>query len=214
MAWKTIKLMPVITPDMLKELADIELKIAGEYKNIGKKIKDLSESESKLADGYNSYSKDLRGLHRVMRDRLSKMEDIKRAEAAGIEEDSIDDIKKQIDQIDAMVKKIEIYYDALKELGENKKRIIMNMNAYSDALVATAKIRKDIVGIDIKIEKEQKNDYAVESMSKLEEKRKDLEREYERSRRDVAKKLEILNDEKKEIANLWKEYKDSVQEII
>jgi uncharacterized phage infection (PIP) family protein YhgE len=214
MAWKTIKLMPVITPDMLKELADIELKIAGEYKNIGKKIKDLSESESKLADGYNSYSKDLRGLHRVMRDRLSKMEDIKRAEAAGIEEDSIDDIKKQIDQIDAMVKKIEIYYDALKELGENKKRIIMNMNAYSDALVATAKIRKDIVGIDIKIEKEQKNDYAVESMSKLEEKRKDLEREYERSRRDVAKKLEILNDEKKEIANLWKKYKDSVQEII
>lgn len=214
MAWKTIKLMPVITPDMLKELADIELKIAGEYKNIGKKIKDLSESESKLADGYNSYSKDLRGLHRVMRDRLSKMEDIKRAEAAGIEEDSIDDIKKQIDQIDAMVKKIEIYYDALKELGENKKRIIMNMNAYSDALIATAKIRKDIVGIDIKIEKEQKNDYAVESMSKLEEKRKDLEREYERSRRDVAKKLEILNDEKKEIANLWKKYKDSVQEII
>ena len=90
----------------------------------------------------------------------------------------------------------------------------MNMNAYSDALVATAKIRKDIVGIDIKIEKEQKNDYAVESMSKLEEKRKDLEREYERSRRDVAKKLEILNDEKKEIANLWKKYKDSVQEII
>ena len=96
MAWKTIKLMPVITPDMLKELADIELKIAGEYKNIGKKIKDLSESESKLADGYNSYSKDLRGLHRVMRDRLSKMEDIKRAEAAGIEEDSIDDIKNRL----------------------------------------------------------------------------------------------------------------------
>ena len=206
--------MPVITPEMLKELADIEGRIALEYKNVGKKVKDLSEAESKLADGYNSYSKDLRNLHRVMRDRLSKMEDIKRAEAAGIEEESIEDIKKQIDQIDAMVKKIEIYYDALKELAENKKRLINNMNAYSDALIAAAKIRKDLVAIDIKIEKEQKNDYAAESMSKLEEKRKDLEREYERARRDVAKKLEILNDEKKEIATLWKKYKESVQGII
>ena len=206
--------MPVITPDMLKELAEIEAKIATELKTNGKKVSDLSSMESKLADGYNSYSKDLRALHRVMRDRLSKMEDIKRAEAAGIEEESIDDIKAQIDEIDASVKKIEVYYDAMKELAESKKHVVGNINAYSDAIIQAAKIRKEIVAIDIRIEKEQKNDYAAESMNKIEEKKRDLEREYERARRDVAKKLEILNDEKKEIRGLWKKFKDSVSDII
>jgi hypothetical protein len=206
--------MPVITPDMLKELAEIEVKIATELKNNGKKVADLSSLESKLADGYNSYSKDLRALHRVMRDRLSKMEDIKRAEAAGIEEESIEDIKAQIDDIDGTIKKIEVYYDAMKELAENKKHVVSNINAYSEAIIAASKIRKDIVAIDMRIEKEMKNDYAAENMSKLEEKKKDLEREYERARRDVTKKLEILNDEKKEIRGLWKKFKESVQDII
>ena len=71
-----------------------------------------------------------------------------------------------------------------------------------------------LVNVNIKIEKQRDSNYAAESMEKMEDKKHDLERDYERSKKEIVKRKEILEEEKNELRDLWEKYRESVDDII
>lgn len=206
--------MPVITSHDLRELAELEEDIADSLKNNGKVMSKIAKLEDRLANGYKSYRKDLREHRELTRKRLQKMEDLKRSKVGVVTDEELSQYAAEVQDIEDTMKKIDILYDALKELSGAKDHIYETIKDYTDELKEAAGLRKDIVSIDEKIEKERESNYAADRMNKMEIKKQEIEREYQRAKKNVLKKKDYLEDEREDLRHLWDKLRESIEPIL
>lgn len=205
--------MPIVTHEDEILLAKIDADLASSIKGLSKKIVGLADQEKKLADSYNDYSKALTEYGRKMRDKYKQMDTLAREERSGIQMNEVKEYKKRIDELDDQIKMIVGYYDAMKDLAIQKRNMITKMDEYADNIVATAKIRKDIIDIGLKIEKDKEKMIAADNLNKREDQLKDAEREFERSKKELEKKWELLGQEKAEVNAKWQNLKKSIEDF-
>jgi hypothetical protein len=74
-------------------------------------------------------------------------------------------------------------------------------------MIDIAKLRKKVVDAGIKIETAKNKMVAAEKIASTEAKLKDLEREYDRKKKDLIKKSEQLETERDEVNEMWKQLK-------
>ncbi len=101
---------------------------------IAKKIETIADAEKKMGELYQSYSKDLGAYVRRMRDKSKQMEVLAREERSGIEDVDVKEYKARIQSVDDQIKKIEGYYDRLKDLSLQKKGMIKIIDIMCDKI--------------------------------------------------------------------------------
>ena len=121
-----------------------------------------------------------------MRDKSKQMDVLSREDRSGVSKKEVDQYKKRIAEVEEQIKMVEGYFDRLKDLALQKAGMTKRMQEYSKLVITNAKVRKKIVDIGLKIEKEKNKMVAAESISKNEDKLKDIEREFERSKKPYA----------------------------
>ena len=202
--------MPIITHQDEILLAKIDVEVAQLFSKLSSTIDSIASAEKKMAGMYQNYTKDLQNYVRHLRDKSKQMEILGREERSGIEEADVKQIKKRVQGVDDQIHMIEAYYDRLKDLSLQKSGMTKRMREYSKLVVINAQIRKKIVNIGLKIEKEKNKMVAADSLSKLEDSLKDIEREFERSKKELIKKWDQIIEEKAEVNEVWQGLKDSI----
>ena len=205
--------MPIITHEDEILLAKVDVEVSDMFKKLASKIDKISDAEKSLGEMYQDYTKDLQEYARKMRDKSKQMEILAREERSGVEKAEVDDYKKKIVDVEEQIKMIEGYYDRLKDLAGQKRSMTKKMEEYVKLVQANAKIRREIVELGLKIEKDKNKMVAAESISKVEDKLKDSEREFERSKKEMDKKWEQLVEERGEVNAMWKAFKGAVDEF-
>jgi hypothetical protein len=204
---------PIITHEDEILLAKIDVEVADMFGKLAGKINKISDFERSLGELYQDYTKDLQEYVRKMRDKSKQMETLAREERSGIEKGEVDGYKKIITDVDEQIKMLEGYYTAIKDLASIKKSLTKRMDEYVKLVDHNAKIRREIVEIGLKIEKDKNKMVAAESISKNEDKLKDTEREFERSKKEMEKKWEQISEERGEVNAMWKAFKTAVDEF-
>ena len=205
--------MPIVTHEDAIELAKLDVEVAHLFTKIAHKINNLGSQEKKLGDMYQSYGKDLQVYQRKLRDKSKQMDVLSREDNSGVESEDVSECKKRIHDVTDQIKMIEGYADRLKDLSLQKKGLIKKMEEYSKLVIHNARIRKNIVLIGLKIDKAKNKMVAAESISKDEDKMKDVDREFERSNKELAKKWEQILEERSEVNESWNALKDSIDEF-
>ena len=205
--------MPIVTHEDAIELARIDVEVAQLFTKLAHRINSLGSQEKKLGDMYQSYGKDLQVYLRKLRDKSKQMDVLSREANSGVDPEEVSDCKKKIQDVNDQIKMIEGYFDRLKDLALQKKGLTKKMEEYSRLVIHNAKIRKSIVLIGLKIEKAKNKMIAAESISKDEDKMKDVDREFERSNKELAKKWDQIIDERSEVNQVWNALKDSIDEF-
>jgi uncharacterized protein YdiU (UPF0061 family) len=205
--------MPIVTHEDEIALAKIDGEVALALKSVSKKITELASEETKLANMYQSYSKLVREYAMRLRDKSKQMDTLAREERSGIEKKEVDAINKKVLNVDEQIKKIEGYYDRMKDLAVHKSGLTKRLDEYADLIVENAKIRKKIVELGLKIEKEKSKLVVADNLEKLENERKDIERDFERSKKELDKKWDQLVQERSEVNTMWISLKDATDGI-
>ena len=205
--------MPIVTHEDAIELAKLDVEVAHIFTKIAHTIDNLGSQEKKLGEMYQSYGKDLHEYLRKLRDKSKQMDVLSREDHSGVDSEDVAECKKKIHDVDDQIKMIEGFYDRLKDLSLQKKGLTKKMEDYSKLIIHNAKIRKQIVLLGLKIEKSKNKMVAAESISTDEDKMKDIDREFERSNKDIAKKWEQILEERGEVNQVWKALKDSIDEF-
>ncbi len=205
--------MPIVTHEDAIELARLDVEVAHLFTKIAHKINNLGSQEKKLGDMYQSYGKDLQEYQRKLRDKSKQMDVLSREDNSGVDSEDVSECKKRIHDVDDQIKMIEGFHDRLKDLALQKKGLTKKMEEYSKLVVTNARIRKSIVLIGLKIDKAKNKMVAAESISKDEDKMKDVDREFERSNKELAKKWEQILEERSEVNESWNALKDSIDEF-
>ncbi len=205
--------MPIVTHEDAIELAKLDVEVAQLFTKLAHRINSLGSQEKKLGDMYQSYGKDLQEYQRKLRDKSKQMDVLSREDHSGVDSEDVAECKKKIQDVDDQIKSIEGFYDRLKDLSLQKKGLTKKMEEYSRLIIHNAKIRKRIVLVGLKIEKAKNKMVAAESISNDEDKIKDIEREFERSNKELAKKWEQILEERGEVNEAWKGLKDSIDEF-
>ena len=205
--------MPIVTHEDAIELAKLDVEVAHLFTKIAHKINSLGSQEKKLGEMYQSYGKDLQVYSRKLRDKSKQMDVLSREENSGVESEDVAECKKRIHDVDDQIKMIEGFYDRLKDLSLQKNGLTKKMLEHSKLVIHNAKIRKSIVLLGLKIDKAKNKMVAAESISGDEDKMKDIDREFERSNKELAKKWDQILDERGEVNEVWKALKDSIDEF-
>ena len=205
--------MPIVTHEDAIELSKLDVEVAHLFTKIAHKINSLGSQEKKLGEMYQSYGKDLQEYQRKLRDKSKQMDVLSREDNSGVESEDVSECKKRIHDVDDQIKMIEGFYDRLKDLSLQKKGLTKKMVEHSKLVVHNAKIRKSIVMLGLKIDKAKNKMVAAESISGDEDKMKDIDREFERSNKEVAKKWDQILDERSEVNQVWNALKDSIDEF-
>ncbi|MHA1777368.1 MAG: hypothetical protein DRO88_00345 [Promethearchaeia archaeon] len=205
--------MPIVTHQDEYLLSKIEVELANMINSLAREIDSIKNQEKKLGDMYQAYTKDLGKYIRKMRDKSKQMDVLAREDKSGISKTEVDAYKKQVQKVDDRIRMIEGYYDRLKDLALQKNNLTKRMKEYASLMVSHAKIRNNIVDIGLKIEKEKNKMVAAESISRNEDKLKDAEREFERSKKELNKKWAQLEEERAEVNQMWRALKNSIDDF-
>jgi predicted nucleic acid-binding Zn-ribbon protein len=172
-------------------------------KQMSSKEKSISKAEKKLADQYGDYTRFMGIFVRKLRDLSKQLEILSREDRSGITKDEVDDNKQWVHHLDNAIDLKEKYYDKLKDLAIQKKSLLEKRVEYADIMIQIARIRKKVVDAGLRIEAAKNKMVAAEKIASTEAKLKDLEREYNRKKKDLMKKSEQLEKERDEVNEMW-----------
>jgi hypothetical protein len=202
--------LPIITTEDEKQLADLEIDIANMMKNLSQKEKLIAAAEVNIADMYSKYIRFLGLYVRKLRDLSKQLEILSREERSGITTEEVSRNKNMVNHIDDVIEVKESYFDKLKDLAVQKKSLLVKRVEYADILINTAKFRKKMVDIGLKIETAKNKMIPAEKVQTIEMKLKDISRDFERSKKDLIKKDEQMEKEREEVNEMWVSLKDVI----
>ncbi|MCP4762845.1 MAG: hypothetical protein GY870_13785 [archaeon] len=174
------------------------------------KEKTIAAAEVKIADLYGDYCRFLGNYVRKLRDLSKQLDILSREERSGITSVDVTHNKDKVSHIDEIIEKKEKYYDKLKDVAIQKKSLLIKRIEYADLSVIVAKYRKQIVGVGMKIEEAKNKMIPADKVAGTETKLKDLEREFERAKKDLMKKDEQLEKEREEVNVMWGALKGTI----
>ncbi|MHA1727263.1 MAG: hypothetical protein ACTSWY_00865 [Promethearchaeota archaeon] len=203
--------MPIVTHEDEKFLSALEVDIAKMMKEMSAREENIARVEVKVADMYGNYVRFLGKYVRKLRDLSKQLEILSREDRSGITQADVDRNKSRVSHTDGIIEANEAYFDKLKDLAVQKKSLLKKRLEYTEILEYNAKKRKEIVKIGLKIEEAKNKMIPAEKVQGVEMKFKDLEREFERNKKDLAKKDDQLEKEREEVNEMWVALKNAIE---
>ncbi|NHJ20282.1 MAG: hypothetical protein EAX91_05010 [Candidatus Lokiarchaeota archaeon] len=201
---------PIITHEDELELADMEKELANQIKKLAKAQSALIDSQKKYADNLRKANLARDMLNRSFRDVLKQMQTLVRERKSNIKDEEVNYFQDIIHKNDEYITVNNKYIDAIKDLATKKDYLVEKKYEFADALSEVASTRGVVIKKALSVEKKKNDLIEGEKMKILESELNDLQREFDRARDVLLKKISQFLQVKDEVDELWVNLKKSV----
>ena len=194
-----------------------ELELANTEKDLVNHIKKLAKAQNNLIDAQNKYAETLRKanleremLNRTFRDVLKQMQTLVREKRSNIKDEEVNLFQDIIYKNDEYIEANNKYIDAIKNLTVNKDYFIQKKIELANALDEVAGKRGALIKKALNVEKAKNKLIEGEKLKILDSELNDYQREFDRARDVLIKKIHQFIQVRDEINELWVQLKNSV----
>ncbi len=205
--------MPIITHEDELELAKMEKELVGQIKKLINAQSVLISSQTKYAENITKANITREMLNRTFRDVLKQMQTLAREHRSNIKDEEVHLYQEIITQNDKYIEGNKRYLNAIKDLAVQKDYLVEKKKEFADALSDVANKRSTVIKKALNVEKVKNKLVDGDKLNILDQELNDVQRDFDRARDILIKKIHQFKEIKKEINTLWIKLKDTVTEL-
>ena len=205
--------MPIITHEDELELAKMEKELVGHLKKLINAQSLLISSQTKYAENITRANITREMLNRTFRDVLKQMQTLAREHRSNIKDEEVNLYREIITQNDKYIEGNKRYLNAIKDLAVQKDYLVEKKKEFANALSDVANKRSIVIKKALNVEKVKNKLVDGDKLNILDQELNDVQRDFDRSRDILIKKIHQFKEVKKEINTLWIKLKDTVTEL-
>lgn len=205
--------MPIITHEDELELAKMEKELVGQLKKLINAQNTLISSQTNYAEQISKANITREMLNRTFRDVLKQMQTLAREHRSNIKDEEVTLYREIIAQNDKYIEDNKRYLNAIKDLAVQKDYLVQKKKEFADALSDVAKKRSTVIKKALNVEKVKNKLVDGDKLNILDQELNDVQRDFDRARDILIKKIHQFIEIRKEINALWIKLKDTVTEL-
>lgn len=197
-----------------------ELILAKSEKELASQLKKLSRAQSSLINSQIKYAEDISKaniiremLNRTFRDVLKQMQTLAREHRSNIKDEEVKLFQEIIKENDAYIKGNNTYLNAIKDLAVQKEYLVAKKDEFVEALSNVANKRSVVIKKALNVEKVKNKLIDGDKLNVLDQELNDVQRDFDRARDILLKKIHQFREVRDEINALWLKLKDTVAEL-
>jgi len=201
---------PIITHEDELELASMEKELVNQIKKLAKAQNVLIDSQKKYADNLRKTNLARDMLNRTFRDVLKQMQTLVRERRSNIKDEEVKYFEDIIHKNDKYIEVNNKYIDSIKDLAIKKDYLVEKKYEFASALSEVANKRSVVIKKALSVEKKKNDLIEGEKIKILESELNDCQRDFDRARDVLLKKISQFLQVKNEVDELWVNLKDAV----
>jgi len=204
---------PIITHEDELELASMEKELVNQIKKLAKAQNSLIDSQKKYADNLRKTNLARDMLNRTFRDVLKQMQTLVRERRSNIKDEEVKYFQDIIHKNDEYIETTSKYVDSIKDLAIKKDYLVEKKYEFASALSEVANKRSVVIKKALSVEKKKNDLIEGEKINILESELNDFQRDFDRARDVLLKKINQFLQTKNEVDELWVNLKNSVNKF-
>ncbi|MFX1568722.1 MAG: hypothetical protein ACFFCV_10185 [Promethearchaeota archaeon] len=204
---------PIITHEDELILAKTERDLVSQLKRLAKAQSSLIDSQKKYAENLTRTNNIRDILNRTFRDVLKQMQTLAREHRSNIKDEEVKLFKQIIDDNDDYIKSNNQYLNAIKDLAVQKEYLVQKKEEFANALAEVANRRSTVIKKALDAEKAKNKLIDGDKLNILDQQLNDVQRDFDRARDILLKKIHQFIEVRNEINTLWLKLKDVITEL-
>ncbi|MFX1417401.1 MAG: hypothetical protein ACFE9N_00630 [Promethearchaeota archaeon] len=204
---------PIITHEDELELAKMEKELVSRFRKLAKSQSALINSQIKYAENITKANINREMLNRTFRDVLKQMQTLAREHRSNIKDEEVKLYKEIIQKNDDYIKGNNIYLNAIKDLAVQKEYLVQKKEEFVNALADVADKRSVVIKKALDVEKAKNKLIDGDKLNILDQELNDVQRDFDRARDILLKKIYQFTEVRDEINTLWIKLKDTIVEL-
>ncbi len=204
---------PIITHEDELELAKSEKELVNKLKKLAGVQKSVISTQNDLANNISKLILSRDSLNKTLREVLKQMQTLAREKRSNIGDEEVELIHGIIQKNDTYIQGSKNYMEAIKDLTIHKESFINKKLEFADALSAMAGKRSAVIKKAMSIEKTKNKMIEGDKLELLDQQLNDAQREFDRARDELIKKIQIFIESRDELDKLWIALKNSLTEL-
>jgi hypothetical protein len=204
---------PIITHEDELELAKMEKELVSQFKKLSRAQSSLISSQKKYAENISKANITREMLNRTFRDVLKQMQTLAREHRSNIKDEEVKLFQEIIKENDTFIKGNNTYLNAIKDLAVQKEYLVAKKDEFVDALSDVANKRSIVIKKALDVEKAKNKLIDGDKLNILDQELNDVQRDFDRARDILLKKIYQFKEVRDEINTLWLKLKDTVAEL-
>ena len=204
---------PIITHEDELELAKMEKELVSQFKKLAKAQSALIDSQKKYAENITRMNNVRDTLNRTFRDVLKQMETLARERRSNIKDEEVNLFKEIIQKNDEYIKANNKYLNAIKDIAVQKEYLVQKKEEFVNALSEMANRRSTVIKKALDAEKAKNKLIDGDKLNILDQQLNDVQRDFDRARDILLKKIHQFIEVRNEINTLWIKLKDTIVEL-
>ena len=201
---------PIITHEDELELASMEKELMTQIRKLAKAQSTLIDSQKKYAENLKKATLTREMLNRTFRDVLKHMQTLVREKRSNIKDEEVKLFQDIIHKNDGYIEVNNKYIDSIKDIAVKKDYLVEKKYEFASALNDVANRRSVVIKKALSVEKKKNDLIEGEKMKLLESGLNDTQRDFDRARDILLKKIHQFLEVKNEVDELWVNLKNSV----
>ncbi len=203
--------MPIITHEDELILSKLEKELASRVNNVAKNQRSVMKAQKTLADDLSELNIARQSLNRTMRDVLKQLQTLNRESRSNVKDEDVKIYEDMVHENDEYIEVVNNYLNAIKDLAVKKDYLIKLESEFAGTLEEEADKRTDVIRKALSVEKAKNKMIEGEKLDRLDVELNDSQREFDRARDVFLKKVEQLNETRKEVNDLWIKLKNTIK---
>ncbi|MBA7557499.1 hypothetical protein ES705_50259 [subsurface metagenome] len=204
---------PIITHSDELELAKSEKGLVSQFKKLSRAQSTLISSQKKYAENISKANITREMLNRTFRDVLKQMQTLAREHRSNIKDEEVKLFQEIIRENDTYIKSNNTYLNAIKDLAVQKEYLVAKKDEFVEALSNVANKRSVVIKKALDVEKVKNKLIDGDKLNVLDQELNDVQRDFDRARDILLKKIHQFREVRDEINALWLKLKDTVAEL-
>ncbi len=204
---------PIITHEDELELSKMEKELVAQFKKLAKSQTNLIGTQKKYAEHITKTNITREMLNRIFRDVLKQMQTLAREHRSNIKDEEVKLYQDIIHKNDEFIKANNKYLNAIKDLAVQKEYLVEKKEEFVNALADVASKRSIVIKKALDVEKAKNKLIDGDKLNLLDQQFNDVQRDFDRARDILIKKLTQFIEVRDEINILWLKLKDNVTEL-
>ncbi len=204
---------PIITHQDELELAKSEKELVSQFKKLAKAQSALIGSQKKYAENLTKANNVREMVNRTFRDVLKQMQTLAREHRSNIKDEEVNLYKEIIQKNDDYIKANNKYLSAIKDLAVQKEYLVQKKEEFVYALAEVADRRTAVIKKALNAEKAKNKLIDGDKLNILDQQLNDVQRDFDRARDILLKKITQFTEVRDEINALWIKLKDTIVEL-
>ena len=204
---------PIITHEDELQLAKMEKELVSQFKKLSRAQSTLISSQKKYAENISKANNTREMLNRTFRDVLKQMQTLAREHRSNIKDEEVKLFQEIIRENDTYIKGNNTYLNAIKDLAVQKEYLVAKKDEFVEALSDVANKRSVVIKKALNVEKVKNKLIDGDKLNVLDQELNDVQRDFDRARDILLKKIHQFREVRDEINALWLKLKDTVAEL-